>query len=112
MKIVSKNVNNKRLCEEIKDAITNVITTLAVNWSNEAQRCSFVEMIEEFMVGEFIESGTITQFKIVCDSRNNPKGFISPNKIFLELYYKQPHCLNTTSLQFHIPNNYGNKRRR
>lgn len=102
LKVVSKNVNSKRLHKEIHDFIYNIITSFGIRWTNRLHRNSLVYAINKLLI-ELQESNKITQCNVICDTRNNKNGFINSKEIIFEVYYKQPHCLNMTSITFHIP---------
>lgn len=101
VKIVKRNINSKILFEEINETIFEAITSLGVRWSNEANRSAFVEVLEDYLEDK-VEEQKIEQYKVVCDKRNN-KSFSDRKKHYLlEVFYKQPHCLNTSRIEYHI----------
>jgi hypothetical protein len=102
LNVVSKNVSSKRLHNEIHDLIYNVIISFRIRWTNKLHRNSFVHAVDEFLI-RLQKSNKITQYKVICDTRNNKNGFINSKEIIFEVYYKQLHCLNMTSITFHIP---------
>lgn len=103
IKVVQKSVNSKALFNEINDAIYDAIGSFGVKWTSESHRESFVEVIEDYLL-EIEESGKIEQPKVICDKRNN-RSFSNLAKEYLfEVYYKQPGCLNTTVIEYHILN--------
>ena len=103
MKVVQRNVNSKYLFKQRDEVMQEAISSFGVHWGNEEQRMEFVEIMEEYF-DVLIEQGKIVQHKCICDHRNN-KTFSSKAKEFVvEVHYKQPHCLNTTIIEYHIPN--------
>lgn len=104
VRVIQRSVNSKMLFEELNETIYEAITTLGVRWSNDQNRNSFVEVLEDFLNDKF-EEGKIEQYKVICDKRNN--GSFSPsfkgsNEYLLEVFYRQPHCLNTSKIQYFI----------
>lgn len=102
LNVVSKNVSSKRLHNKIHDLIYNVIRSFRIHLTNKLHRNSFVYAVNEFLI-RLQKSNKITQYKVICDTRNNKNGFINSKEIIFEVYYKQLHCLNMTSITFHIP---------
>lgn len=100
VKVKQRSVNSKRLFEIINKSVQTAIQTLPVKWENSSVRNQFCDAIEEYL-GDICEQGEISQYKVICDNRNN-KSFASAKEIIFEVLYKQPHCLNTTTLEYHI----------
>ena len=103
VKIVAKSVNNKNLYNQIHKTIFEAITTLGVRWTSESHRLSFVEVIEEFLF-DLQTEGKLSQVKVICDRRNNKSFSSEADKYVFEVQYKQPHCLNTTIIEYHVAN--------
>lgn len=100
-KVKQKSVNSKRLFNKINEEIQDAFDIMVhVKWENQAARSEFCEGVEQFL-SQFVEQGEITHPKIVCDNRNN-RSFMSAKTIVFEVHYKQPHCLNTTIIEYHI----------
>ena len=99
--IVSKNVNSKVLFDAIHETLYDAVTTLGVKWTSDTHRASFVEVIEEYFE-DLVEDGKIEQYKVVCDYRNNKGGFSNAKEHIFDVYYKQPHCLNMTQIQYRV----------
>lgn len=103
LKVVPRNVNNKSLFKEMNDMITEAIVTFGVRWSSESHRLSFIEVIEDYLM-DLEEEGKIEQPKVIFDKRNN-KSFSNLAKEYVfEIYFRQPMCLNITSIRYHIAN--------
>lgn len=103
IKIVQRSINSKILFEKINDVIYESMTKNIVRWTSDQHRASFVRAIEDFMLG-LAECGEIQVFKVICDKRNN-KSFAESAKGFcFEVHFKQPHCLNTSKIEYHIIN--------
>lgn len=99
--LVERSVNSKTLNEIVKEYIEEGLTYANVLWGSETHRESFISVIEDWME-EIVENGKITQWKIVCDSRNNKNKDTDKGIWKLDIYYKQVHCLNTTHLEYTI----------
>lgn len=100
LKVKQRSVNNKRLFKEIDDSIRDTLQLLPTKWENPSNRQKICDGIEEFL-SDFVEQGEIIHQKVICDKRNN-KSFVSGKHVVLEIHYKQPHCLNTTVIEYHI----------
>lgn len=103
LKIVPKSVNSKALYKEINDMIEEAITTLGVKWSSESHRLSFVEVIEDYLM-DLEGEGKIEQSKVICDKRNNKTFSKLAKQYVFEVFYRQPNCLNVTSIAYYISN--------
>ncbi len=101
IKVVQRNVNSSKLFKDIDEVMQEALTSFGVQWRSEEQRNEFIEIMEEYF-DQLVEQGKLAQHKCICDYRNN-KTF-SGKELILEVHYKQPHCLNTTTLEYHIPN--------
>lgn len=103
IKIVKRSINSKLLFEKVHTMIFETITSLGVKWTSESHRKSFARAVGDFMFG-LIEEGEIERFKVICDKRNN-KSFSSDAESYcFEVNYKQPSCLNTSRIEYHIKN--------
>ena len=102
VRFVTKNVNSRRLFEEIHGTLFDAVTTLGVKWTSESHRNNFIEVIEDYFM-DLVEQGKIQQFKVICDHRNNKGGFTTANTFKLDLEFRQPHCLNITSITYFVP---------
>lgn len=110
VKVVSKGINSKSLYKEINETIYESIVTLGVKWSSESHRESFVEIIEDYLL-DLEEEGKIEQTKVICDKRNNKTFSSLADKIVFEVRFRQPGCLNITSIAYHADNNKRLRRR-
>lgn len=100
-KIISKAVNSKRLYDEVEDFVSTSMSDIGVNWSSDAQRASYVEMLEDYFT-ELAEDDRIEQFDVRCDGRNNKIKDMNDGKFILDLRYRQRHCLNVTQVRYTI----------
>lgn len=101
LKIVPKSVNSKVLYNEINDTIEEAITTLGVQWASESHRLSFIEIIEDYLM-DLEDEGKIEQSKVICDNRNNKTFSKLATQYVFEVFYRQPTCLNVTSIGYYI----------
>jgi len=101
-KLTTKSVNSKVLFKEINEFIEDGIQTAGVLWSSETHRESFVDIVEEYLDVEFVETGKISQVKVVCDSRNNKMSVMESGVYNFDVYFRQNHCLNVTELHYTI----------
>ena len=99
-RVVTRNVINKDLYIQLNDVLFEAVTTLEVKWNNEDHRRNFVEVIEDYLE-DVLEDGKITQYKVVCDHRNN-KSFLKQDEILFSVKYKQPHCFNWTTIEYYV----------
>ena len=99
LKTKTKNVNSKRLFEEINDFVESGLMSLGITWSTPGNRQSFAEVLEEWLE-EFQQDGRITQYNVICDDRNNPVEQQEEGIFKVYIMYKQLHCLNTTSIEY------------
>ncbi len=97
----AKNVNSKTLYNLINDYVSEGINAGEIRWKDEIHRDSFVEVIEEFL-REIADDGKITQFKALCDLRNNTMDELENGSVKLTIDYKQKQCLNTTEITYQI----------
>jgi len=103
VKVVQRSVNNKRLYNEINDTVLDAIQTFGVKWTSESHRSSFVDIIEDYLL-DLEETGRIEQTKVVCDKRNNKSFSTLAKEYVFEVFYRQPDCLNVTSITYHVIN--------
>ena len=100
VKVKQRSVNSKQLFETIHGTITAALNQYPIKWESESGRNQFCDAIEDYL--ELLDmEGEIQQPKVICDNRNN-KSFASAKEIIFEVFYKQPHCLNTTVLEYHV----------
>lgn len=101
IKIVKRSVNSKQLFEKINECVLEAISNFGSRWTNEAYRKSFVGGLHNFL-GMMAEEGLISQAKIIFDNRNNKNFSSSADMYFIEVQYKQTHCLNTSKIEYQI----------
>lgn len=103
IKIVKRSINSKILYQKVHTMIYETITSLGVKWASESHRKSFAHAVEDFMLG-LVEEGEIERFKVICDRRNNRSFSSDADSYCFEISYKQPSCLNTSKIEYHIKN--------
>lgn len=101
--VKTKSINSKSLFESINSTIYDAITTLGVRWTSDSNRKAFIEVIEDFL-DDLEANGIVMQHKVICDHRNNKSFSTDAKKYVLEVFYKQPHCLNTSKIIYEIIN--------
>ena len=105
--VKSTNVNSKPLFNEINEFIEAALTTSGIHWTEDRHRGALADIVVEWMQ-EFVAEGKITQFKCIADDRNNPSD--QPSDEFNVLVtYKQKHCLNTTTIHYHLKDDIHNE---
>ena len=102
VEVECRHINSDKLCEE---SITYLSETLNNTFFHDLSDVSDREAISahiEYYCGMLMDSGSIEQFDIVFDKRNNKRRWMDKGLYFLELRYKQTHCLNDSSIKFKI----------
>lgn len=97
----TSNVNSKKLLHDITSFAEDCIDGMGIIWSHETHRESFVDLIDE-MLEEEASKGTIVQWNVMCDRRNNKHEDMIKGKYIIDIYYRQKNCLNKTHLQYTI----------
>lgn len=98
---VLKSVNNKRIAQEIAQFVEEGIINFGVTWESDIQRQAFVEIVEDTMES-YVEDGTIEQYKVICDLRNNKIADMERGIYKFDVTYKQKNCVNTTKILWTI----------
>ena len=105
VEVECRHINSDRLCE---DSITYISETLNNTFfhdlSDEDDREGIINHLE-YYCSMLVDNGSIDQFDIVFDKRNNKRRWMDQGLYFLELRYKQTHCLNDSSIKFKIGHN-------
>jgi len=100
IKIKKKYVNSKPLFDDINEFIETGLATPGILWSVPMHRKSFAEVVNDWLE-EFKNDDKITQYNVIADERVNPAS--QAEDIFnVHITYKQKHCLNTTSIEYHV----------
>ena len=100
--LTKKAVNSKLLCDDIIKIVEEGLNSHGIMWSSEVHRTSFAETLEEILSQIADETGKITQWKVLCDRRNNTTSNMNKGLYKLEIQYKQRNCLNMTRLIYKI----------
>lgn len=98
-KVKTKAVNSKKLVAEICKFIEDSLEI--VDFSSAIHRTSYIQLIDEFIEDKHTED-KITQWKIVCDNRNNTLIDFDRGNVTLDIYFKQKNCLNTTHINYQL----------
>ena len=101
-KLTTKCVNSKQLFKEVNEFVEDGIQSAGVLWTSETHRESFVDIVDEYLDGEFVEVGKMSQVKVVCDSRNNKMSAMDNGEFYFDVSYRQHNCRNVTELHYTI----------
>lgn len=96
-----KSVVNKTLVKDIADYVEALIDDVGPDWEVESHRQSVVSLIEEFMA-EVANDGNITQYKVVCDRRNNNGKDLQAGLVKLDVTFRQKNCFAVTQILYTI----------
>ena len=99
---VYKAVNSKPLLKEVTAFIEEGLGEFGVQWDSEAQKETFVEIIEDFLAELLEVQGKIVSYKVMADRRNNKASDWEKGIYKFDVSYKQKNCLNTTQLLYTI----------
>jgi len=100
--VKTKSINSKLLFKEINDYIIEGINSNAIRWRDETHRVSFVEVVEEFL-DNLANNSKITQFKVMCDKRNNSMENLAKGTVKITIKFVQKNCLNISEIEYQIP---------
>lgn len=106
--IKKRSINDEDLFQRLNNEIYSVVALLRDEWADEKTRYQFIETVEDYLE-EIIETGEIVQAKVVCNKSNNPTFSQKAKEFVVEIHYRQPHCLNVSKIEYHIPNPHGRK---
>jgi hypothetical protein len=101
-RVVAKGIISKSLYENLNKTLFDAVTKLDVRWRSAEHRTSFIEVVEEFM-DDVVADGKIRNYKVICDGRNN-RSFTKQDEILFSVKYKQPHCLEWTTIDYYVKN--------
>ncbi len=94
-------INSKILHTIVREYVEEGLEHANVVWANQTHRDSFVAVIND-MMEMLLDEDKITQWKIVCDGRNNTTADMNSGLFFIDITYKQRNCVNNTYLQYEI----------
>jgi hypothetical protein len=100
-----KSVNSKHIVNDINLFVEEALREFGIQWDSEAQRTSFVEILEDFLYDTAEQEGKIVAFKVMCDRRNNKASDNERGIYQLDIHFNQKNCLNTTQLIYTIDTN-------
>lgn len=95
------HVNSQRVFEEVNSFIADEIRDLDVIWDSPSSRDAALSLLDEWMQ-ELVEGGLITQYKVICDKRNNTIDDEDDGVVNLDIEYVQYNCLNRTKISYRI----------
>ncbi len=99
----AKNVNSKKLFEQIHSQITSVvneyITTTRGLLDSSYDYSQLAEFTDVFME-ELLQEKAILQYDVICDDRNNDPFVVRKGVINMTIKFVQWDCLNTTQIEY------------
>lgn len=99
---VMKSVNSKVLVQQIVTFTEEVMLSSGSIWADEGERAMMAKMVEEYLEDLATDDGTIEQYKVVCDRRNNKAANCLKGLFKFDIYFRQKNCLNTTKILYSI----------
>lgn len=98
---ITKNVNSKRLFNDIHRNIHGWLNEDETVWLTERKRGSLAWLVDEYLA-DVSKNGHITQFNVICDRRNNLDCDTANSKYHFDVSYVQKNCENTTRILYTI----------
>ena len=92
-------INVRRLFIVLEKAISIAAKAMLFEFNDEFTRSQFVNMVEPFL-REVQGRRGITDFKVVCDTSNNPGNIIDTNQFVGDIYIKPARSINYIQLNF------------
>jgi len=92
-------INVRRLFIILEKAIANAVQFSMFEFNDSITRGNFVAQVEPFLRDVRASRG-ITDFKIICDSTNNPPSVIDRNEFRGDIFIKPNRSINFISLNF------------
>ena len=92
-------INVRRLFLGIERAIGAAGRNLMFEFNDEFTRAEFVNIVEPFL-REIKGRRGLTDFKVICDSTNNPPSVVEANKFVANIFIKPSHSINYVTLNF------------
>jgi hypothetical protein len=92
-------INVRRLFLGIERAIGAAGRNVMFEFNDEFTRAEFVNIIEPFL-REIKGRRGLTDFKVICDSTNNPPSVVEANKFVANIFIKPSHSINYVTLNF------------
>jgi len=92
-------INVRRLFIILEKAISIVAKSMLFEFNDEFTRSQFVNLIAPFL-REVQGRRGVTDFKVVCDSSNNPGAVVDANQFVGDIYIKPTRSINFIQLNF------------
>ena len=92
-------INVRRLFIILEKAISVVAKSMLFEFNDEFTRSQFVNLIAPFL-REVQGRRGVTDFKVVCDSSNNPGQIVDANQFVGDIYIKPTRSINYIQLNF------------
>jgi hypothetical protein len=99
---VMKSVNSKLLISQITAYAEELMTTAGINWADESERVTVATMLEEYLAELNETDGSVEQYKVISDRRNNTVANSLRGLYNLHLIFRQKNCFNTTKILYTI----------
>jgi phage tail sheath protein FI len=91
----------RELLEFLKDSIHEASQEHLFEYNDATLRKSFRDWIE-YCADQYVENGSITEYKVVCDETNNPPSVIENNEFVADVYVKPKKAAKYIQLTTHI----------
>ena len=92
-------INVRRLFIILEKAIANAVQFSMFEFNDAVTRGNFVAQVEPFLRDVRASRG-ITDFRIICDTTNNPPSVIDRNEFRGDIFIKPNRSINFISLNF------------
>lgn len=100
--VTKSNVNSKALFNIVNEAVMSYIGDGTILFDKAEWRLSFESLLDEHMSIVADETKNIDRWKVVFNAQNNTDEQMSKNLYYLDVYYNQLNCLNTTHVRYRI----------
>jgi hypothetical protein len=92
-------INVRRLFIELQKTIGDFAGSVLFDENNESTRTGFVNTIEPYLRSVQAQRG-ITEFRVVCDSSNNPQAVVNANEFICDIFVRPTSSVNFIQLNF------------
>jgi len=92
-------INVRRLFIELQKTIGDFAGNVLFDENNESTRTNFVNTIEPYLRSVQAQRG-ITEFRIVCDTSNNPDTVVNANEFICDIFVRPTSSVNFIQLNF------------
>lgn len=92
-------INVRRLFIELQKTIGEFAGSVLFDENNESTRTNFVNTIEPYLRSVQAQRG-ITEFRVVCDTSNNPSAVVNANEFICDIFVRPTSSVNFIQLNF------------